>query len=52
MDTSYHFEPMSNNIIDDFDIIKMPKYLVSKYILTVEEEKEIYDHNNNINTTN
>jgi len=45
----YSLEPMSHHITDDFDIMAMHKNVFIKYFLTKEEEKEIYEYNDNPN---
>ena len=41
----YTLEPMSHYVTDDFDIMPMHKHVFNKYLLTKEEEKEIYEYN-------
>jgi len=43
----YPLEQISHYVTDDFDIKQMPKYCVSKYILTSQEEDQINKNNEN-----
>ena len=47
LNLDYHLQPLNANITDDFDIVKMPKYIVNQFILEIEEENQIQEFNDN-----